>query len=139
MWARLSRGAAWAGIILAAAILAGCSERVDPERATSVKLGSPRASVQRQIGTSNFDFHVMVGSDQYLGESRWVGYAGQYLFVYRNGRFIKICKMPPMDLRYRPNWEYLAARVKLVVDEPRVTEIPYVKAPPPDPDEEQFF
>jgi hypothetical protein len=129
----------WVGPIMAAAMLVGCSEQVDSQRATSVKLGSSPTLVQNRLGPADFDFQMLVGNDQYLGESRFVGYSGQYLFIYRNGQFLKICPMPPTDLRYRPNWNHLAARVKLVLDEPGITEIPQNKRPPPDPEERRFF
>ena len=126
-------------MILAATMLAGCAEQVDPQRALSVKIGSTPSLVQSRIGRGNFDFQILVGNERYLGESRAVGYSGQYLFIYRNSQFVKICETPGKDLRRRPDWNYLASRAKLVLNEPGLTEIHRNKPPPPDPEEQSFF
>jgi hypothetical protein len=130
----------WLGLLLAAGIQVGCANRgIEPERAVSLKIGSPPKMAEWELGKADFDFKAVVGSDQYFGESRRVGYTGQYLFVYRNGGFIKVCEMPAQDLRWRPNWDYLVSRVNQVVAEPPVVRIADRKPPPPDPNEEQFF
>ena len=102
-----------------------------------MKVGSSPATARRELGAGEFQFKIDIDGDQYFCESREVGYAGEYIFLYRNGAFVKVCELPNWEWRYYPKWEFLYHRAKRVIAQPRVQRI-VGRPPPADPEPTDF-
>ena len=142
MQARTSHRLACLLATFLAAVIAGCSDQADPQAAVNLKIGSPPSVARRELGKARFEFKALAGNDQYYCESRQVGYAGNFLFLYKNGQFIKICQDRRGCLLYSTEWQHLANSVIWVRSERpalKITAQPPPKSGPMPEDERRFI
>jgi hypothetical protein len=119
-------------LVVAAAMMGCAAPGISPGRVTALAPGISSTAVNEQVGGGKFEFKVLLKGDLYTCESHQIGHArDEYLFVFRNDRFQKVCNVPLMkvfdidapDMMHLTDADYLRRRAAIVLVEPAIASL----------------